>query len=116
LLAEYYHLQNPLFAVTFLWGLSGLGLLIAYTWGKIPRRSAEWLLVGLTACDLVIFAQVNVASTPPEKVYPATPAIQFLQEKMADDLFRIGAAPNTLYQGASANPNYQEYRADHSWF
>lgn len=113
IMADYYRIENPLFAASFVIALAALGITGAYGSGRLTRRRAEWLLIGLAAADLLFFARVHIASTPSELVYPKTPAIEFLQAQ--DGIFRIGAAPNTLYEGRPTGP-YSRYRDDHGWY
>jgi hypothetical protein len=74
------------------------------------KNKIGWALVLLVAAEMLVFAKVNVASTQSENLYPTTPAIEFLQARMEDELFRIGAAPNTLYEDRA------DYRDDHGWY
>jgi len=110
LLADYYHITNPLFAASFGVAGLGLGLVVGYARGWLARGRAEWLMIGLVAVEMVFFARVNVAVNDPELVYPATPAIAFLQDKLATEQpFRISAASQDLRAA-------QAYQADHGWF
>lgn len=112
-IADYYRVDNPLFVVSMVSLLGWLGILWAYGTGRLSRQMLQPILVGAVLVEMVIFAQVNVASTPREKVYPVTPALEWLQSQ--DGLFRIHAAPNTLLEGRDTG-DYSTYRDNHSWF
>jgi hypothetical protein len=115
-IADYYRLDNPLFAATLLFGLAGMASIALYSLGRLPRRGMEWALLGLCVADLVLMAHVNIGTTPSQQVYPVTDGITFLQTQMEQaGPFRIGASPNTLFRGRPSDW-YSEYRDDHGWF
>jgi hypothetical protein len=115
ILSDYYRFGNPLFAASFVFAVGTVALVWGCGKGWLERPLAEGLMIGLVAVDLVFFARVNIASNEPEKVYPTTPAIEFLQAQMQADLFRITTAPNTLYEGRQAG-EFSRYRDDHGWY
>jgi hypothetical protein len=112
-LADYYRLDNPLFAAGFALMAGGLLLVMAYRGGYLGRQGFSTALLLLTAADLALMAQVNVAGTPAGQVYPTTPAIEWLQAQPGP--FRLTSAPNTLLEGREAGP-YRRYQDDHGWF
>lgn len=114
ILADYYRLKNPLFAASFVFWAGALAILIM---GTARRwRIVAPLMIGLVLVEMVYFARVNVATAPREALYPTTPAIVWLQDRMAEDgPFRISGAPNTLNQGRGYSP-YLNYSDDHGWF
>ncbi|HLA43995.1 MAG TPA: hypothetical protein VJZ27_11195, partial [Aggregatilineales bacterium] len=115
IIADYYHIKNPLFAVSFIFAAAGLAIVTGYARGNLSRKITEWMLIGAVAVEMVFFAQVNIASTPSDLIYPTTPAIEWLLQKSENEIFRIGAAPHDLYAGRETG-NYSEYRNDHGWF
>jgi|GEM_PF-4000027 len=114
-LADYYHLANPLFIVS----LVSVGLLSMLLWlygtQQVGKRGFTIAIVTITFFEMITFAQVNVASTPRDLVYPSTPAIEWLQTQAETDEFRIHTVPNTLIEGRDEG-DYSQYRDDHSWF
>ncbi len=116
LLADYYNITNPLFVVSLGFAVGALGLVWAYGRGRLARRGFVGGMLLVAGADLLLMASVNIATTPPDKLYPATDATRFLQTRMAQEgPFRITAAPNTLNQGRESGP-YAAYRDDHGWF
>jgi hypothetical protein len=127
--ADYYSIMNPLFLASIGFGLVALVMIYQLRDSVFGRETRDlspllasnrmnrigWLLVALVAAEMLIFAKVNVASTQSDNLYPVTPAIAFLQERAQDEIFRIGAAPNTLYEGRREG-EYATYRDDHGWF
>ncbi len=109
ILADYYTLENALFAISFIYVGAALILCWLYASGKITRPAMGGALIALTLLDLVIFANVNIAAADEHFIYPPTPAIEFLQNQ--DGVFRINAKNNTLREGA-----YTAYRNDHAWY
>ncbi len=116
LLAAYYSPTNPLFIASFVFAAGALGVVWAYGSGRIGRRVFIIGMLGVAGVDLLLMGSVNIGSTPPDKLYPATGAIRFLQARMAaEGPFRITAAPNDLSEGRASGP-YATYRDDHAWY
>lgn len=79
--SQYYHsdpvvLYRPLILVV----LSLIFLLYCMTGPKKHRGIVQWLLVLLLAADLISFGRSYNTMANAKEVYPATPAIQFLQQ------------------------------------
>ena len=115
ILSDYYHIKNPLFAASLISAIVGLGLVAAYGRGKLGRNYFGWLILGIVAAEMLLFAKVNVAATDEVLVYPVTPAIEFLQTQAESEVFRIGTAFNNLYEGREGG-DYASYRNDHGWY
>lgn len=113
ILADYYTIENALFAISFIYVGAALILCWLYASGKITRPAMGGALIALTLLDLVIFANVNIAAADEKFIYPPTPAIEFLQNQ--DGVFRINAKNNTLREGRPEGA-YAAYRNDHAWY
>lgn len=110
---DYYQIQNPIFAVSFVYVVIAIALIALYARGIITRGLVAWGFIALVAIDMLGFTSINVASTPREHVYPTTSAIAFLQSQPGT--FRIGAQNMTLREGR-ATGDYSTYRDDHGWY
>lgn len=91
-----------------LWAVTGILLLFVYAQKYINKTVFQVLLLVLISADLLVFGMGFWPTTKPEKIYPSTPAIEFL--KKDKDIFRIYGVGNVLSTNTGVPYRLQDIR------